>query len=69
MINNMWMFSSVLLIISIMIYNPKSQGMIGQNQILNGTRSAQDNLNKFTWIMIVIFFLLTIYLAALNKLD
>lgn len=69
MIQNLWILCSVLLIISIMIYNPKSQGMMGQSQILNGTRSAQDTLNKVTWTFIIIFFLLTIYLASLNKLD
>jgi preprotein translocase subunit SecG len=52
-----------------MIHNPKSQGMGGQNQILNGTRSAEENLNKVTWILITVFFILTVYLAALNKID
>lgn len=69
MIENLWILCCVLLLISIMIYNPKSQGMMGQNQILNGTRSAQETLNKVTWTFIIIFFLLTIYLATLNKLD
>jgi preprotein translocase subunit SecG len=69
MIQNLWIICSVFLIISIMIHNPKSQGMGGQNQILNGTRSAEENLNKVTWILITIFFILTVYLAALNKID
>lgn len=69
MIENLWILCCVLLLISIMIYNPKSQGMMGQNQILNGTRSAQETLNKVTWTFIIIFFFLTIYLATLNKLD
>ncbi len=69
MIKNLWVLCCLFLIVSIMIYNPKSQGMIGQNQILNGTRSAQDTLNKVTWSFILVFFSLTIYLSALNKLD
>jgi preprotein translocase subunit SecG len=69
MIQNLWIICSVFLIISIMIHNPKSQGMGGQNQILNGTRSAEENLNKVTWILITVFFILTVYLAALNKID
>jgi preprotein translocase subunit SecG len=52
-----------------MIHNPKAQGMSGQNQILNGTRSAEETLNKVTWTLITIFFLLTIYLATINKID
>ena len=31
---------------SIMIHNPKSQEDGGQNQILNGTRSAEETLIK-----------------------
>lgn len=69
MIQNLWIICSVFLIISIMIHNPKSQGMGGQNQILNGTRSAEETLNKVTWILITVFFILTIYLAALTKID
>lgn len=69
MIQNLWIICSVFLIVSIMIHNPKSQGMGGQNQILNGTRSAEETLNKVTWILITLFFILTVYLAALNKID
>lgn len=69
MIHNFWILCSVLLIGSIMIHNPKAQGMSGQNQILNGTRSAEETLNKVTWTLIAIFFLLTIYLATINKID
>ena len=69
MVQNLWILCSVFLIISIMIHNPKSQGMGGQNQLLNGTRSAEETLNRTTWILITVFFVLTIYLATLNKLD
>lgn len=69
MIQNLWILCSIFLIIVIMIHNPKSQGMGGQNQILNGTRSAEENLDKITWILISIFFLLTIYLATITRLD
>lgn len=69
MIQNLWILCSIFLIISIMIHNPKSQGMGGQNQLLNGTRSAEETLNRTTWALIGIFFTLTIYLATLGKLD
>jgi preprotein translocase subunit SecG len=69
MIQNVWTICSLFLIISIMVHNPKAQGMSGQNQILNGTRSAEETLNKLTWILITVFFILTVYLSALNKLD
>ena len=69
MIGNLWILCSIFLFISIMIHNPKAQGMAGQNQILNGTRSAEETLNKVTWTLITVFFLLTIYLATLSKID
>nr|BDA98724.1 preprotein translocase SecG subunit [Rhodomonas sp. NIES-1730] len=69
MIQNLWVLCSIFLIISIIIHNPKAQGMSGQNQVLNGTRSAEETLNKITWALIAVFFLLTIYLATLNKLE
>lgn len=69
MIQNLWILCSLFLIVSIMIHNPKAQGMSGQNQLLNGTRSAEETLNKITWTLITVFFLLTIYLATVNRID
>nr|BDA97758.1 preprotein translocase SecG subunit [Rhodomonas sp. NIES-698] len=69
MIQNLWVLCSIFLIISIIIHNPKAQGMSGQNQVLNGTRSAEETLNKITWALIAVFFLLTTYLATLNKVE
>jgi preprotein translocase subunit SecG len=69
MIESLWTLSSITLIFAIMIHNPKSQGMGGQNQIFANTRSAEANLNKVTWLLISTFFSLTIYLAIYNKID
>ena len=52
-----------------MIHNPKSQGMIGQNQIFNGTRSAEETLDKITWLFVVFFFTLTIYMSTSSKFE
>ncbi len=60
-IQNLWFFCSIALILSIMIHNPKSQGMIGQNQIFNGTRSAEETLDKITWFFVWMGIGLTIY--------
>ena len=57
-IQNLWFFCSIGLILSIMVHNPKSQGMIGQNQVFNGTRSAEETLDKITWVLIGSFFIL-----------
>lgn len=68
-IQNLWFFCSIGLILSIMIHNPKSQGMIGQNQIFNGTRSAEETLDKITWFFVVVFFTLTIYMSTSSKFE
>ena len=68
-IQNLWFFFSIGLILSIMIHNPKSQGMIGQNQIFNGTRSAEETLDKITWFFVAVFFTLTIYMSTSSKFE
>jgi preprotein translocase subunit SecG len=68
-IQNLWLFCSIGLILSIMIHNPKSQGMIGQNQVFNGTRSAEETLNRITWFLVVTFFSLTVYISTSSKFD
>jgi preprotein translocase subunit SecG len=68
-IQNLWFFCSIGLILSIMVHNPKSQGMIGQNQVFNGTRSAEATLDKITWIFVVSFFVLTAYISAFSKFE
>ena len=53
-----------------MVHNPKSQGMIGQNQVFNGTRSAEETLDKITWVLVITsFFILTVYISTLSKFE
>ena len=52
-----------------MVHNPKSQGMIGQNQVFNGTRSAEETLDKITWILVISFFVLTVYISIFSKFE
>lgn len=68
-IQNLWFLCSIGLILSIMVHNPKSQGMIGQNQVFNGTRSAEETLDKITWVLIGSFFTLTVYISMFSKFD
>jgi preprotein translocase subunit SecG len=68
-IQNLWFFCSIGLILSIMVHNPKSQGMIGQNQVFNGTRSAEETLDKITLVLIGSFFTLTVYISTFSKFD
>ena len=58
-IQNLWFFCSVGLIFSIMVHNPKSQGMI----------SAEETLDKITWFLIASFFTLTVYISTFSKFE
>lgn len=69
MISIFWIIISILLICTIMIHNPKSQNVGGQNQLFVSTRSSEANLNKFTWLLITVFFSLAIYMATMNKME
>ena len=67
MLHTIWILSAIILIFFIILHNPKSQGISGQNQLFVSTRSSEANLNKFTWLLIGIFFSLATYMAILNN--
>lgn len=67
MLSIIWLISAILLLIAIMIHNPKSQGFGSQGQMFGNTRSAEQNLNKITWFLIFIFFILTVLLSINNE--
>ena len=69
MLHNLWIGSSLLLIFFIILHNPKSQGLGTQNQIFGITRTAEENINKITWILAGIFFVLAIYISSSNKIT
>ncbi|ASN78747.1 hypothetical protein (chloroplast) [Porphyra umbilicalis] len=62
----LWYASTIILIFSILIHNPKSEGLgtIGsQNQFFSNTRSTENTLNQVTWLFLVLFLLLTTVIA------
>ena len=63
MLHTIWTICSIALIFFIILHNPKSQGLGGQNQIFGGTRTAEENLTKITWGLTAIFFILTIIIS------
>lgn len=69
MITILWIIISILLIFAIMIHNPKSQGIGGQNQLFVSTRSSEATLNKVTWCLIGLFFSFAIYIAIVGNID
>jgi preprotein translocase subunit SecG len=67
MLHNFWILCSISLIFFIIIHNPKSQGSGSQGQIFGSTRTAEQTINKITWVLIAFFFLLTIIISASNS--
>ena len=67
MLHTMWTLCSVALIFFIILHNPKSQGLGGQNQIFGGTRTSEENITKVTWTLTAIFFILTIVISTSNN--
>nr|AIA21509.1 hypothetical protein [Neopyropia fucicola] len=62
-----WYASTVILIFTILIHNPKSEGLgsVGaQNQFFSNTRSTENTLNKITWLFLVLFLLLTTIISV-----
>jgi len=69
MLHNFWITSAILLIFFIILHNPKSQGVGNQNQMFGMTRTAEENINKITWLLTCIFFVLAIYISSSNKIT
>lgn len=64
MIHNIWVLSSILSILFIIIHNPKAQNLSNQNKLFGNTRTAEETTNKITWVFITLFFILTIVISA-----
>jgi preprotein translocase subunit SecG len=64
MLHTIWTLCSLALIFFIILHNPKSQGLGGQNQIFGSTRTSEENITKVTWTLTAIFFILTIVIST-----
>lgn len=63
----LWYLISLVLIILILINNPKAEGLgnlSSQNQLFTTNRTATSFLEVMTWISIVIFLCFTVILTA-----
>nr|AKE98875.1 hypothetical protein 71 [Bangia fuscopurpurea] len=61
-----WYILTFMLIFTILIHNPKSEGlgsMGAQNQFFSNTRSTENTLNKVTWLLLTLFLLFTTIIA------
>ena len=62
-----WSASALLLIIVVLLHSPKGDGLGGiggQAQLFTSTKSAENTLNRITWVLTIIFITSTIALSA-----
>ncbi len=63
-----WISSSVLLVISVLLHSPKGDGMGGLaasgGSMFSSARSAEATLNRITWTLLAIFLGLAAVLSA-----
>ncbi len=63
-----WLASSVLLIISVLLHSPKGDGMGGLaasgGSMFTSARSAEQTLSRITWILLALFLGLAVVLSA-----
>ena len=62
-----WAVSALLSIVFILLHSPKGDGLGGiggQSQMFTSTKSAENTLNRITWILSIAFVTLTIVLSA-----
>ncbi|MEM7727355.1 MAG: preprotein translocase subunit SecG [Cyanobacteria bacterium P01_A01_bin.45] len=66
-LQGIWAFSAVGLIILVLLHSPKGDGIGaigGQAQLFSSTKSAENTLNRVTWGLTVTFLSLTVVLSA-----
>ena len=63
-----WISSGVLLVISVLLYSPKGDGMGGLaasgGSMFSSARSAEATLNRITWTLLAVFLGLAAVLSA-----
>ncbi|MDX2273791.1 MAG: preprotein translocase subunit SecG [Cyanobacteriota bacterium] len=63
----LWSASAVLLIVLVLLHSPKGDGLAGiggQAQLFSSVKSAEQNLNRFTWTVATLFLGISVLLGA-----
>jgi preprotein translocase subunit SecG len=66
-VQGVWAFSALGLIVLVLLHSPKGDGLGGlggQAQLFTSTKSAETTLNRVTWILTVVFMGLAVVLSA-----
>ncbi|MEL6491775.1 MAG: preprotein translocase subunit SecG [Cyanobacteria bacterium J06634_6] len=62
-----WAIAAVGVCILVLLHSPKGDGLGalgGQAQLFTSTKSAEDTLNRATWLLLIVFMVLTVVLSG-----
>ncbi|MBW4655240.1 MAG: preprotein translocase subunit SecG [Kaiparowitsia implicata GSE-PSE-MK54-09C] len=66
-VQGIWIFCAIGVIVLVLLHSPKGDGLSGlggQAQLFTSTKSAEESLNRATWLLTVLFMGLTVVLSA-----
>ncbi len=62
-----WAIAAVGVCVLVLLHSPKGDGLGalgGQAQLFTSTKSAEETLNRATWLLLIIFMALTVVLSG-----
>ena len=62
-----WAIAAVGVCILVLLHSPKGDGLGalgGQAQLFTSTKSAEDTLNRATWLLLIVFMVLSVVLSG-----
>ena len=62
-----WAIAAVGVCVLVLLHSPKGDGLGalgGQAQLFTSTKSAEETLNRTTWLLLIIFMTLTVVLSG-----
>ena len=62
-----WAIAAIGVCILVLLHSPKGDGLGalgGQAQLFTSTKSAEETLNRATWLLTIIFMVLTVLLSG-----
>ncbi len=63
----LWVISAMLLIALVLLHSPKGDGIGaigGQAQLFSSSKTAEQTLNRITWMVATLFLLFSVVLGA-----
>lgn len=66
-LEGIWAFSALGLVVLVLLHSPKGDGLGGiggQAELFTSAKSAETSLNRITWILAITFMSSTVILSA-----